>query len=291
MSKYWRKREKEHMRKRERDTKVIARRLRESQERVLADVEMRINSFYGKYATSEGITIAEARKRADKVDINRYKKREKSAYKDLNELAQQDLKLFNLTTRISRLELLKADLRLSLLKGSTAQDKIMQQNTLRYAKSEYKHQGGQMAQLATYNAGQLDKVVNASFHSATWSDRIWNNQQALITEIERHVENNLVQGRGARKYVSEIRKSFDVSYYEAERLMRTEMARVHTDVFIDSMEQNGYSKYEFIAEPTACKICSGLDGEVFELKDASIGDNMPPIHPNCMCATTSVYED
>lgn len=85
-------------------------------------------------------------------------------------------------------------------------------------------------------------------------------------------------------------KKFTASVANSERLLRTEMARVQQDVFQDSMEQAEFDSYEFIAEPDACPICSALDGEIFKLKDAEIGINAYPIHPNCRCSQAAAFD-
>jgi SPP1 gp7 family putative phage head morphogenesis protein len=49
-------------------------------------------------------------------------------------------------------------------------------------------------------------------------------------------------------------------------------------------EADGNKYYKFISENiNACSVCSDLNGKVFIICDASIGNNMPPIHPNCRC--------
>lgn len=33
----------------------------------------------------------------------------------------------------------------------------------------------------------------------------------------------------------------------------------------------------------ACKTCDGMDERIFQKKDAVVGENFPPFHPNCVC--------
>lgn len=40
-----------------------------------------------------------------------------------------------------------------------------------------------------------------------------------------------------------------------------------------------------------CEICGSQDTNHYEIKDAKIGINMPPFHPNCRCTTTVYFED
>lgn len=45
--------------------------------------------------------------------------------------------------------------------------------------------------------------------------------------------------------------------------------------------------YEYVAcsLTDCCKVCKALDGKTFKVKDMEPGENAPPMHPNCHCAT------
>ena len=99
------------------------------------------------------------------------------------------------------------------------------------------------------------------------------------------LQQGLIQGRGAMALGDVIRKRFDVSQNEANRLMITELARVQTEAQKNLFEENGYDEYEFIAlGAAACPDCAALDGRHFKVKDMQIGLNAPPMHPNCRCS-------
>lgn len=58
----------------------------------------------------------------------------------------------------------------------------------------------------------------------------------------------------------------------------------------DSLHKNGYTQYEFIAEPTSCPVCKALDGKAFPLDLLTPGVNAPPMCENCRC-TIAAHED
>ena len=54
---------------------------------------------------------------------------------------------------------------------------------------------------------------------------------------------------------------------------------------------NKGKRYRIIADGTAtCKKCWDMDGEVFDMAEASAGYNMPPFHPNCKCKIEMIDE-
>ena len=79
--------------------------------------------------------------------------------------------------------------------------------------------------------------------------------------------------------------------YAAERLMRTELARVQTEAQLASFEMYGIGEYEFIAVSNCCEICASLNGRIFETKGLSPGENAPPMHPFCRCSCSPVVLD
>lgn len=303
MSNYWRKREQSHMKNREKDVMKIARRLKQNQLQVKDDIEKQIYEFYGRYADKEGISIEEAKKRATKLDIKKYEKKakeyvkaskskdEKVRQRAFTKTANEEMRLYNMTMRVNRLELLKANIHLDLLSMRSQEEREMFSFLMRMAESEYKHLSGVLGETITFNEKKLASIVNSSFLTATWSSRLWNNQEALRMELNKLLNNNITQGVGARKQAQELRKKFDASVYNSERLLRTEVARTQTDVFLDVAKRYNIEKYEWIAEPTACPKCSALDGKVVKITKSQWGKDLPPIHPHCMCSLALVYEE
>src|SRR5690625_6990364 len=236
--------------------------------------------------------MGEARKRVERLDNERYERKAQRYLKDFEftRIANEEMRLYNVTMRINRLQLLKANIHLELLAMTSEEQRILYEVMTESARAEYERLSGILGQTLTYNEQMLATIVNASFLSATWSDRLWDNQDALRHELDRLLNRGIVQGLNPRQLARELRKNFDSSVYNSERLMRTEMARVQQDVFQESMEQAEVEQYEFIAEPDACPICAELDGKVFDVSESQIGVNMYPIHPNCRCSTAAYVD-
>ena len=137
----------------------------------------------------------------------------------------------------------------------------------------------------------MKAIVGASFHNATFSERIWGQKELLKLEVEKHLRTALIQGKGSRELARRLRKVFGVSQYNAERLMTTELRRAQTEVAKQSYEKNGNEKYEYMATgPHPCKICKGLDGKIFNVSDMMPGENAPPMHPQCHCTTGPAHD-
>lgn len=108
--------------------------------------------------------------------------------------------------------------------------------------------------------------------------------------LSKLLQQGLIQGKNARQLAVELKKKFNTSKYNAERLMRTELARVQTDAQKKSFERNGFEEYEFIVNGGCCDICSALSGKHFKVAKMMPGENAPPMHPHCRCSTAA-YSD
>lgn len=286
---YWKNRETEQRKHNIRDEKEYQKRIHEIFQNMIDEMDKEINGFYGKYASKEGITISEARKRAAKLDIEAYARKAKKYVKEKNfsDEANAEMRLYNMTMRVNRLELLKAQIGLEMIAGFDELQKFFDEKLTDRATGEFERLAGILGKTVQDNAKAAHAIVNASFHNATFSDRIWMYQDMLKAELSNLLQTGLIRGQNPRKLATHLRKRFGVSQSNAERLMITELARVQTEAQKQSFERNGFDEYTFLALGTACPICRALDGKHFEIRKMMPGENAPPMHPRCRCSTSA----
>lgn len=296
-SNYWANREAKALKHYAADEKAYDKRLNAIYSDMLDSVQDQINSFYGRYASAEGITIAEAKKRVTKLDIELYERKARRYVreKDFSAKANEEMRLYNLTMKINRLEMLKANIGLELIAGHDELEKFMAEILNERTEEELERQAGILGKTVRGNTKRATAIVNASFKNATFSDRIWMYQDLLKDDLDKLLQTGLIQGKSPRALAKELRKRFGASTYDAERLMRTELARVQTEAQKQSFQRNGFDFYEFIANknPTkhgTCEICRALNGKHFKVADMMPGENAPPMHPHCRCSTAA-WED
>lgn len=292
---YWKNRETEQRKHNIRDEAEYQKHIREIYQNMIDEIEKEINGFYGKYAKKEGITMAEAKKRAAKADIEALGRKAAKYVKEKNfsEQANEEMRLYNLTMKVNRLELLKAQIGLEMVAGFDELQKYYEEILTERTISEFKRQAGILGKTIQNNAKAANAIVNASFHNATYSDRIWMYQDMLKNELSSLLQTGLIQGQSSRKLATHLRKRFGVSQSNAERLMTTELRRVQTEVAKQSYKANGNSEYKFLAiNPMgACPVCKSLDGKVFKVEKMMPGTNAPPMHPRCHCATAPHWDE
>ncbi len=302
--KYWADREREQLKHNITEEAEYDKEIKRIHQNMLDACQKEIESFYAKYAKAEGITLAEAKKRVSKLDIAAYERKAKKYVKekDFSPKANEEMRIYNATMKINRLELLKANIGLETIAGHDELEKFMGGILKGRTEDELKRQAGILGKTIKNNAAKADAIVNGSFHSGTFSDRIWQYQDLMREDLAKLLQQGLIQGKGARAITKDLRKYLvgdktgKGATYNVERLMRTELARVQTEAQKQSFIRNGFEHYEFICNfhaskhPT-CPICRDLNGKHFKVADMMPGENAPPMHPNCRCSTAAWEDD
>lgn len=302
---YWKRREDEQLKHNIRDEAEYDRELKKIYQNMLDNCQKEIDAFYGKYAKSENITIAEAKKRVSKLDIERYERKAKRYVKERNfsKEANEEMRLYNATMKINRLELLKANIGLELVAGYDEVEKYMGGILKGRTEAELRRQAGILGKSVQNNSKLANSIVNASFHNANFSNRLWQYHDLMKNDMAKMLQTGLIQGKNPRVLAKEMRKYFigepelkngkNGAVYNTERLMRTELARVQTEAQRQAFIENGFTQYTFIVNGGCCDICEAIakknDGH-YDVDKMQPGLNAPPIHPHCRCSTAA-YED
>lgn len=302
---YWAEREAEQLKHNITEEAAYDKEIRRIYQEMLDACQSQIESFYAKYASAEGISIAEAKKRVSQLDIAAYERKAKKYVreKDFSDKANEEMRLYNATMKINRLEMLKANIGLELISGHDELEKFMEGVLQGRTEDELMRQAGILGKSVKNNAQKAHAIVNGSFHNGTFSDRIWQYQDLMREDLGRLLQTGLIQGKNPRAIAKDLKKYWfgndprtgGGATYCMERLMRTELARVQTEAQKQSFQRNGFDYYEFICNhnPTkhgTCSICRALNGKHFKVEDMMPGTNAPPMHPHCRCSTAA-YED
>lgn len=291
---YWQEREKKHALSKRQTDLERQREIERMYKQSIDNIENEIHRLYSRYGAVKGLSMQEAIKRVERADMD-YLTRKAERYvkeKNFSPQANREMKLYNLSMQINRLEYLKELIRLEVIALYDLEQHFFMSKLNEDALEEYKRQMTITGHHVPTNKLDVHSIVNQPFKGATFSERIWGIQQKqLINTLENELIRGVSQGVNPKELARNLRKVIESDVANSERLLRTESARVMTEVQKDMHIRNGYELYEYIAEPTACEFCAELDGEIFLVKEMEIGINAPPIHPNCRCSTAAHYED
>ena len=257
------------------------------------EIDKEIRTFINLYAEKNGnIPYSEVIVRLDAMDVAAFAEKAKRYVEEKNfgAIANRELAIYNLKMRVSRLEALQQELDLQMIALANEEEK----KTGNFLKEEYlqglKSQAGILgvSEGATVSTA-MKQAIDRNFNGATWSSRIWDRQNALRDIVKRATTDLLILGKNPTQIISKLRKEFGVSAHQAKRLAVTEGSRVAMAAQKDILELQGYDEYEYIAEPSACKICAPFDGRIFKISEMESGRNCAPMHPFCRCSVAAHY--
>lgn len=258
---------------------------------VYAEFAKELLAFYAKYALDTGLSIQEVKKKADEFDVLAFRDKAKQYVerKDFSDEANKALKLYNLSMKVSREQLLKQQLDLIVKNsGSDLQDKI-EEKLVDAVDREVERQAHILGENVKIDDTEVKAVVNSNFKGVNWSTRLWQDMAVVQKEVERTTSNVLLRGRHPNEYIKDFKKQTNTTTYNASRLLVTESARVQAEsqklTYLKDLGEDGEYKYVAKIDKKTSKICHSLNGKVFKVKDMIPGVNAPPMHPWCRSTT------
>ena len=134
----------------------------------------------------------------------------------------------------------------------------------------------------------IEAAMNAPWHGKNFSDRVWNHVNETAGKAQQIVVTGLQRGISTDRMSQELQKALDVSYFNANRLIRTQTNHFLNLGTLRGYEETGTETYTYLAtlDGKTCERCAPLDGKVFLVVEAVEGENYPTIHPFCRCTTT-----
>lgn len=158
--------------------------------------------------------------------------------------------------------------------------------------------GKDLTKTSLWPSSTVATIVMAQTGAANFSQRIWANIDALKAELDAVISTGIIRGDNPREMARLLKKHVRTAItnhrYVAERLARTESARVQFVAQKNSLVKMDYRFCKWHAEPGACKICSeiannddGFGKGVYEISDVPAG----PSHPNCRCSISAYWVD
>lgn len=291
---YWAEREQENLLENLMDTDILAAMVADVNNKAYQEVQEQLYAWYGKYADANGITIEEARKAAEEADIKALAKRAKTyvATKDLSPEANAAMAEYNFAMKTSRLELLQNQIRWSYFEATDQQEKILNDLLPKAAVKTLTRQAGIMGK-TLYTPAETrrlaDYITKTSYQGNTFSERIWTNNQNLMKgELDRILRQGIMQGKNPAAQATALAKLHQRKQSDAERLLRTEGARVRAQARAASFERAGYTHFKWVPRGNPCEYCLEKVKESEEKPYPIKGGLMPPLHPYCYCSTAPV---
>lgn len=282
--------------------------LKKAYESTKKNIEKEIQAFYSKYAKDNKISLAEARKRLKPDEQKNFNEQSKLYLDEVSRMNgspmtneyKAHLKQLSGKAYISRLEELSNNIRYNIEKLYAGQTDSLGKTLMDgyedgYYRTMFSVQDQAKFEVSFTTPG--DKHVKAAakekWLGKNYSDRIWANKNKLIEQLDQTLAQDFVRSKGPAEVSRDFAKKLDVSYSNAKRLIRTEMNYISNKSTMQAYIDSGVTEYEYLAtlDSRTSDICRELDGKMFNIKDATIGVNQPPLHPNCRSTTIPYFAE
>ena len=294
----------------EQSLKIMSQTYRDS----FMNIKKEIEAFYGRYAKNNNLTFEEVHKRLNPEELKSWKEETRKYYEYIDKFARnhkgkvdvnllrkhkEEIRLQSAKSYMSRLEELKTALKREVIKlglnenveftdrlGNLYSDTYMRTN---FDIDKYI---GMSSGFERLNTQKIETALKEKWLGENYSDRIWDNKERLLNQLDTTFMQGIAQGWNSRKVADEMAKKYGTSYYNCERLCRTEMGHIMGEATAESYRQHGIDQYQFVCgfDERTCPTCGALDGQIFDTKYREEGINYPEMHPNCRCTTIPYFE-
>ena len=288
---YWIKREAYKLKKGLKDLKKIEKELVDEYKKAMNEIGKEISNLFYKYAKDNNLSYSDAKKYLNSSEFKEFKRDLKSYMKLIEETGDEELLLelntLAMKSRISRLEEMfyqcgkyinevyeSTNKRLQIAYSSTIKDN--------YYQTIYDiHKAiGVGVSFSYIDNDMIKEILAFPWSGRHYSSRLWSNRTKLKNAMVEELTQMLIQGKGVKETSKALSKRLDADLKNCIRLIHTEHS-----YFMEIASQKAYDeldidKYKILAtlDKRTSKICQDLDGEVFNVKDAIVGVNMPPFH-------------
>lgn len=275
----------------------------DAQRTVQADIER----WYGRFASNNGISLTEARKMLTTGQLEEFRWTVDQYIKigqQANLSAEWLKKLENASAKfhVSRLEAIQTQIQqqIELLYGNQldGQDSLLKKIAGDgYTQSAFAIQKGIGLgwDITALNQKKLETLLSKPWTTdgRTFSDRIWSKKKELVGSVQKELTQGLLRGDSPQKITDAIKNRFNVSRYQAGRLVHTETTYFNAISTKQAYQDLGVEKIEILEtlDSHTCEICQPLDGVVIPLSQYEPGVTVPPFHPNCRGTTCPHFAD
>ena len=284
---YWLKRSEELDKVAKMTEKEVMKKLSALYRDAFRSIEKEVNDFMMKYAVDHKLDYATVTQMLTPIDLAEYNEKIQelhAMYRDTkSEYIKIEIERLKARSKITRLRALQDAINVELCKVTHEYQMTLEDTLIGLFSDQYTKACELMGVMAPGIPREaIKKIIEYPYAGKMFSDRIWDNKDALVKHIKQNLTAGIIRGDSIQKMSRQLKKDLNVLYYQAERLVRTEtnyaMNQGHLKGYADS---GVVEKYEFLAaiDSRTSKLCKNQNGKVYKLSDATVGVNFPPLHP------------
>lgn len=123
-----------------------------------------------------------------------------------------------------------------------------------------------------------------------YSERLYGHVANFKDKLAFVLEEGIQKGKGLEWMEKAWRKLTGATAYDIARLLKTETMAMWSVATKSTLLEIGVEYVEIVGDAECGGICLDYVGEAIPLREAEIGDLLPPYHPNCACSFVEYTE-
>ena len=275
------------------------------------EIQGQIESWYGRYAKNNNITMTEARRQLStkelkefRWDVNEYIKYGRE--NDLNQMWMKELENASARVHISRLEALKVRTQHAAEVAFGNELDHIDAMARKVFTEDYYHTiyevqkgfgiGWEIGQI---DERKLEKIISKPWAAdgKNFSNRVWNSKAQMVSELHNQLTRTCILGKAPDDAINEMSKFVDKKFKNAKvqagRLVMTEQAYFHSVAQQEAFNELDVEEFEVVAtlDSHTSEICQEMDGNHFPMTEYQPGVTAPPFHVWCRSVTVPWFED
>jgi SPP1 gp7 family putative phage head morphogenesis protein len=309
--KYWEKRAEDKMKAQYKKGDALDKQLKEQYEKALAEIGKNIADFYMRFAKDNNMSYVDAVKQLTGSEYNRWRKSIDEYIDELEQMADiegsesndfrellLELNTLAMKSRINRLEGLMMNIQLELA-NLYQKEHIQVTGLLKdvaedvYYQTIYNvHVGrGIGHSFSKLDSQTVEDIMNYPWSGDNYSSRIWKQRDKLADTIKQELTQKFIQGKDVRTTAKAIADRMNVNYKNACALVETETCYIAGQTTLKGYTATGMEQYQYLAtlDNRTSELCRNEDGKVFNIDDAVVGVNYPPLHVHCRSTTIPYF--
>ncbi len=304
---YWLERNRDKLKSIEDLTDEDIKELTEIIDHAYRDLSNQIKDIYLKYAYDNKMSYWSARQYLTQDERKEFQRDlkyyiEKSKDSEYANAHKKELHSLSVRARVQRIETVQANIKMF---AGDLHDHLSGKSVKRlsdifsdsYYRTKHAFEGTDIKKDFTVpNTKDVEEALKTPWSGKNYSENVWNITSSFESKLKATLNRGLIQGKHPDEIAKEWRKQLHGkkgnggTVYECRRLMETEAANISEQATMKYYKETALEKYEFSTSglTNVCEDCIELDEKKFNVKDAVVGVNYPPIHPFCHCTTVPV---
>lgn len=251
-----------------------------------------------KFADDNELTLDQAKQFLSSSEYKRWKKSIKQYLSDIEAEGENSKMILELNTlsaksRISRKEQLLAEIDKEMSSLATNTTKEIKKHltevlVTNYYRGHYSIQKsvGLGFNVSTINHDLVKRIIDYPWSTKQFSKTIWDDIDKLTETLRKELASGFIDGSSIQKMVKRIDDVMQKGKYVTTRVVRTEAKYFTQQAQLLSYKKMGITEYYY--KGAGCPKCAMINNRKFELEEAEVGVNCPPMHPNCKCHIMAV---